>query len=244
MNGAPGQWRPLWPALVMVSALTLICAVVAWVASSTAGAELTRGPSRAELERATADEMALRWQAWPAGRIFPETVGYAAEQGGEEKARRVGISPETRCDKGVDARLTEVLRRAGCRSILRATYIDALQGVVVTVGVVAFAGETDAVAAKAALPRAGRPSPGLKALAFPGTVADRFTSAGRQSSLVRQAGPYVVLATIGQTDGRPGRAAGEQRPTMFTFAGDIADGILADLSTPLRPDCVSEEWRC
>ncbi|MDP9865205.1 MULTISPECIES: hypothetical protein [Streptosporangium] len=244
MNGAPGQRRPAWPTLVAASVLTLTCAVVAGVASSIAGTELTRGPSVAELERAAAGEMARRWQVWPAGRVFPETISYAAEQGGEEKARRVGISPETRCDKGVDAKLGKALRRAGCRGILRATYLDALQGVVVTVGVAAFPGEAGAAAAKAALPRGGRPSPGLKALAFPGTVTDRFTSAGRQHSLVRQAGPYVVMTTVGQIDGRPARAVGEQRPTMFAFTGDIADRVLADLSTPVRPDCVSEEWRC
>ncbi|MFD8560028.1 hypothetical protein ACWDOR_31405 [Streptosporangium canum] len=244
MNEVPGQRRPAWPTLVVASALTLLCAAVAGVAAGTAGTELTRGPSQAELDRAAAGEMALRWQVWPAGRVFPETISYAAEQGGEEKARRVGISPETRCDRGVDAKLRKALRRAGCRGILRATYIDALQGVVVTVGVAAFTGEAGAAAAKAALPRAGRPSPGLRALAFPGTVTDRFTAAGRQSSLVRQAGPYVVMTTVGQIDGRPAKAVGEQRPAMFAFIGDLADRILADLSTPVRPDCVSEEWRC
>ncbi|WP_406312127.1 hypothetical protein OHA77_26225 [Streptosporangium sp. NBC_01639] len=244
MNGAPGQRRPPWPMLAAASVLTLICAAMAWVASSTAGAELTRGPSQAELDRAAVDEMALRWQVWPAGRIFPDAVSYAAEQGGEESAHRVGISPETRCDRGVDTKLAGALRRAGCRGILRATYIDALQGIVVTVGVAAFPGEAGAAEARAALPRGGRPSPGLRALAFPGTVTDRFTAAGRQSSLVRQGGPYVVMTTIGQTDGRPGKAVGEQRPTMFAFAGDIADRVLADLTTPMRPDCLSEEWRC
>ncbi|WP_433244917.1 hypothetical protein ACQPYK_42500 [Streptosporangium sp. CA-135522] len=244
MNEVPGQRRPSWPTLVVASALTLTCAVVAGVASSAAGAELTRGPSAAELDRAAADEMTRRWQVWPAGRIFPESISYAAEQGGEEKAHRVGISTETRCDRGVDAGLRKALRRADCRAVLRATYLDALQGIVVTVGVVAFAGESGAVAVERTLPRGGRPSPGLKALAFPGTVTDRFTSAGRQNSLVRQAGPYVVMSTVGQTDGRPAKAVGEQRPTMFAFAGDIADRILAGLSTPARPDCASREWRC
>ncbi|GHE35541.1 hypothetical protein GCM10017673_42940 [Streptosporangium violaceochromogenes] len=244
MNDVPGQRRPLWPTLVVASALTLICAAMAGVAASTAGREITRGPSQAELERAAAVEIAGRWLSWPAGRVFPETVGYAAEQGGEEKARRVGISPETRCDRAVDAGVRGALRRAGCQGILRATYLDALQGVVVTVGVAAFAGERGAVAAKAALSRNGRPSPGLRALAFRGTVTERFTSAGRQRSLVRQAGPYVVMTTVGQVDGRPAKAAGQQRPTMFAFTGDIADRILADLSTPALPDCRSGEWRC
>ncbi|GAA3105597.1 hypothetical protein GCM10017600_79480 [Streptosporangium carneum] len=240
----PGQRRLAWPVLITASVLTLVCAAVAGVASSTAGAELTRGPNQAEVERAAAVEMAGRWLSWPAERIFPESIGYAAEQGGEERAHRVGISPETRCDRAVDAGLRETLRRAGCQGVLRATYLDALQGVVVTVGVAAFAGEKGAAAARAALPRTGRPSPGLRALAFRGTVTDRFTSAGRQGSLVRQAGPYVVMTTVGQVDGRPAKAVGEQRPTMFAFTGDIADRILADLSTPARPVCGSGRWRC
>lgn len=230
--------------LIMASTLALMCAAVAGVASSTAVAELTRGPDRAELDRAAATEMAGRWLSWPAERIFPESIGYAAEQGGEERARRVGISPQTRCDRAVDPGLREVLRGAGCRGILRATYLDALQGVVVTVGVAAFAREEDAATAKAALPRTGRPSPGLRALGFRGTVTDRFTAEGRQGSLVRQAGPYVVMTTVGQVDGRPGKAVGEQRPTIFAFTGDIADRILAALSTPARPVCGSGQWRC
>lgn len=228
----------------MASVLTLFCAIVAGVATRAAGAELTRGPTQTELDRAALAEVAQRWRAWPAGRVFPGSVRYAAEQGGEEKARRVGISPGTSCDEAVDAKLRKALRQAGCLGILRATYIDALQGVVVTVGVVAFADETGATRAKAELPTRGRPSPGLRALAFPGTLAGRFVSAGRQAGLVRQAGPYVVMATIGQTDGRPAKAVGEQRPTLFAFTGDIVDRILANLSTPVRPDCVSMEWRC
>ncbi|MEU4831438.1 hypothetical protein [Streptosporangium sp. NPDC023615] len=244
MTEVPRQRRRSWPALFVASVLTLFCAAVAGVAASAAGAELTRGPTQAELDRAALDEVARRWRAWPAGRIFPATVRYAAEQGGEERARRVGISPQIRCDIAVDAGLRGTLRRAGCLGVLRATYIDALQGVVVTVGVAAFTDEIGAARVKAALPGGGRPSPGLRALAFRGTVTDRFTSAGRQASVVRHAGPYVVMATAGQTDGRPARAVGEQRPTLFAFTGDIADRILAGLSTPARPDCGSAEWRC
>ncbi|MFF0577360.1 hypothetical protein [Streptosporangium saharense] len=244
MNEVPGQRRLAWMTLIMASTLALACAAVAAVTAGAAVTELTRGPTRTELDRAAAVETAGRWRSWPAGRIFPETVGYAAEQGGRERAHRVGISPETRCERAVDPGLRETLRRTGCRGVLRATYIDALQGVVVTVGVVAFAGEREAVRAKAALPRTGRPSPGLLALGFPGTVTDRFTAVGRQGGLVRQAGPYVVMTTVGQVDGRPGKAVGEQRPTIFAFTGDIADRILAGLATPELPSCESGEWRC
>ncbi|MFF0249849.1 hypothetical protein ACWEU6_03915 [Streptosporangium sandarakinum] len=244
MGGIHDRRGRAWPTLVIASLLTLTCVIVAGVAVRTAAAELTRGPTPAELERASLGELARRWQTWPAGRIFPESVGYAAEQGGRENALRVGISPETRCDRAVDAGLHGALRLAGCRGILRATYIDGLQGIVVTVGVAAFGTERGAATAEAALPRGGRPAPGLRALAYPGTVTDRFGQDERQGGLVRRAGPYLVLATFGQVDGRPARAAGTQRPTVFAFAGDIADRILADLATPARPDCASAEWRC
>ncbi|WP_307832735.1 hypothetical protein [Planomonospora sp. ID91781] len=243
MNDVPDR-RRVRSALVAASALTLTCAAVAGVAASAAGAELTRGPSAVELDRAAAAEVARRWRVWPAGKVFPETVRYSAEQGGTERARRVGISPETDCGRAVDAALRKALTRAGCRAILRATYLDALQGVVLTVGVAAFPGEGPAASAMAKLPRGGRPSPGLRALAFSGTVADRFTQAGRQASTVRAGGPYLVMVTAGRVDGRPAKTAGRQRPTMFAFTGDIADRILANLSTPARPDCSAPEWRC
>ncbi|MCG5216640.1 hypothetical protein [Streptosporangium sp. KLBMP 9127] len=233
-----------WPVLIVASALTLVCALVAGVSASAAGAELTRGPSADEIDRATGQEMARRWQTWPAGRIFPETLAYAAEQGGEEKARRVGISADPRCGVAVDAKLRDDLRAAQCRAILRATYLDALQGVVVTVGVAAFPDERRALAAKAAFPKGERPSPGLRALAFPGTVTDRFTAEGRQIGSVRQAGPYLVVTTAGQVDGRPARAVGVQRPAMFAFVTDMQEKILADMTTPAEPDCAGAEWQC
>ncbi|MGN9846606.1 hypothetical protein ACTMTI_51735 [Nonomuraea sp. H19] len=234
--------RP-WPILVVASALTLVCAVAAGVAGSAAGTELTRGPSAAELHAAAKREVAERWRTWPAGRIFPATLPYSAEQGGQERASRIGISPHTACDS-VDAEAVRALRAAGCRGLLRATYIDALRGVLVTVGVVVLPGEPDAVRAKSAFPRAGEPEPGLRPLAFRGTVASRFTPDVRQAGSVRQAGPYLVLTTAGQVDGRPAAAAGEQRPAIFAFATEISEHVLTGLSKPRMPDCSVKEWQC
>lgn len=237
------ETRP-WPALVVASALTLISAIVAGVMASAAIAELTRGPSAAEIRQASAAQVARRWELWPTGRVFPETLEYTSEQGGREKARRVGISARTDCLTAVDTALREAVRASGCRAILRATYLDALQGIVVTVGVAAFPDSSSAVAMEEALPKGGKPSPGLRALSFPGTVTDRFTAAGRQSGTVRQAGPYVVMTTAGQVDGRPARALGRQRPTMFTFTGDLADQVAGALTAHAYPDCAAEEWQC
>ncbi|MBF8193623.1 hypothetical protein ITP53_49705, partial [Nonomuraea sp. K274] len=222
---------------------TLVCAVAAGVAGSAAGTELTRGPSTAELHAAAKREIAERWRTWPAGRIFPATLPYSAEQGGRERASRIGISPHTACDP-VDAKAVEALHSAGCRGVLRATYIDALRGVLVTIGVVALADELGAVRAKSAFAETGKPEPGLRPLAFSGTVADRFTPGVRQAGSVRQAGPYLVLTTAGQVDGRPANAAGEQRPSIYAFAAEISEHVLSDLSTPRMPDCTTGEWQC
>ncbi|GII80266.1 hypothetical protein Sru01_52480 [Sphaerisporangium rufum] len=233
-----------WPALLTASALTLLCAIAAGLAGGVAGAELTRGPSATEIRQAAAEETARRWSAWPAGRIFPARLPYAAEQGGQEYAHRVGISSRTDCAAAVDARLRGAMKAAGCRAVLRATYLDALQGVVVTIGVAAFPDQASALAARAAFPPGAAPAPGLRALAFPHTVSDRFTAVARQSASLVQAGPYLVLATAGQVDGRPARSVGRQRTTIFAFVADLQQRILTTLVTPARPDCARAEWEC
>ncbi|MEU7912729.1 hypothetical protein [Microbispora bryophytorum] len=233
-----------WPAVAVASAITLVCAIVGGIAASAAVAELTRGPSAAELREAQAAETALRWERWPTGRIFPATLVYTSEQGGRELARRVGISSRTDCRGAVDTAIAGQMTAAGCRAVLRATYLDALQGVVVTIGVAAF---PDALRARSAIPifpGGGSAAPGLRALAFPGTVTDRFTASGRQSLTLRTAGPYLVMATAGQVDGRPARAIGEQRETMFSFTEDLAEEVGATLTAPASPDCTAKEWRC
>ncbi|MEU8174113.1 hypothetical protein AB0C14_14635 [Microbispora hainanensis] len=233
-----------WPAVAVVSAFTLVCAIVGGIAASAAVAELTRGPSTAELREAQAAETALRWERWPAGRIFPATLAYTSEQGGRESARRVGISSRTDCRGAVDTAIADQITAAGCRAVLRATYLDALQGIVVTIGVAAFPDATKARAAVPIFPGGGSAAPGLRALAFPGTVTDRFSAGGRQSLVLRTAGPYLVMATAGQVDGRPARALGEQRETMFSFTEDLAEKVGAILTAPASPDCTAKEWQC
>ncbi|SDM14914.1 hypothetical protein SAMN05421874_1414 [Nonomuraea maritima] len=232
--------RP-WPTLVAASALTLCCAAVAGVAGGGARTELVRGPSAAERDAAAAREVAERWRVWPAGRVFPAVLPYTAEQGGRERAGRIGISPRTACGGAVDPQVLAALRREGCRGVLRATYVDALRGVLVTIGVVVLRDELGAVRAKEAFPVGGGPAPGLRPLAFRGTPADRFTPEVRQAGSVSQAGPYLVVMTAGQVDGRPASAAGEPRPAFFAFASEMAEQVLARLS---RSGCAFRELRC
>jgi len=117
---------------------------VAVIAAGQARAELDRGPTTAERSAAAATALALRWRAWPAGQIFPARLRYGAPGRQDQAALRVGISPQTGCAAGLDPVAGAAAARRGCQAVLRATYTDRLQGIVWTVGVVAFREPGDA----------------------------------------------------------------------------------------------------
>jgi hypothetical protein len=253
-SGPPGPVRVLglrarqW----MLVAIALGCAYVVLTATSMVGAwsSLHRDPTNAELKRAALAEVAGRWRTWEASRIFPERLSYDTARGRSEFASRVGIVPSTSCEAAVDPEIAAILQAQGCRAVLRATYTDPIQGIVITVGVVAF---PDAFAAD----RAGRKipvgpgdrshglRPALRPAAFPGTAAARFTDAARQDRTAARGGPYVVLTTSGQSDGRPAAAITKERPGVpFVAAGQLGLEIARTLSAQAMPDCSSREWRC
>jgi hypothetical protein len=203
--------------------------------------ELTRNPTEAEVDKAVIAEVARRWQAWPAGKIFPATLPYTLDVGGEEKAKRVGIDPGgSACDSAVEPKAAGTLRGLGCRGALRATYLDQLQGLAITVGVVAFPDERSAALARAKLPKAA----GLRTLALPSSPAVRFTDAARQTSVSRQGGPYIVLATIGYADGRPASKAKQKQTDLYTVAPQLAEAVLTPLVARSRVDCGRRTWSC
>jgi hypothetical protein len=209
--------------------------------------EFHRAPTTGELYRAATEEVRDRWRTWPAERIFPDSVPYTSEQGGVEQARRVGIADGTGCAAGIDPRPALVLKRYGCRALLRATYVDQLQGIVVTVGIVAVSDEPAAAAVKDALspPDPTDPRDFLHALPFPRTVASLFDDPARQFGAAGQAGPYVVLTVAGQTDGRPGAAVTKKHTTAFTLAPEIGGNIVDALAQRAQPDCSQKrQWKC
>ncbi|WP_158566833.1 hypothetical protein [Actinomadura craniellae] len=230
------QWLVVAVAVAVAYSLTAAIAVVGtWMT-------LTRDPTPAELRRAADVEVARRWQAWPSGRIFPERLAYAPPDGRQEQARRAGIATDTACEAGLDPDLVGKLRALGCRGVLRATYVDRLQGVVVTVGVVVFPDPTAAARARREVPGSAT---ALRAAPFPGTVAARFEDPARQYGTAERGGPYLALSTAGQADGRPAEALGDRRRTeIFEFAPQLAHTVLRALSTPALPDCDRPEWRC
>ncbi|MQY03558.1 hypothetical protein [Actinomadura macrotermitis] len=218
------------------------CAAVLVAAGARLAGELTRDPTPAEVAAAGTAEIAARYRTWPAGRIFPERIGYTLDLGPAETARRVGIDPGAGCADGVDPRLGATLTARRCRAVLRAGYLDQLQGLAVTVGVVAFPDEARAREA-AHWFAAGPPGPGLRALSFPGSVTARFGDAARQASAVRQHGPYVVAATVGYADGRPAVRARRQED-LAALGPQLAEAVLRPLTRPAAVRCGTPEWSC
>jgi hypothetical protein len=226
----------------VVAALAgLLCVAVLVMAALRLAGELTRDPTDAERRDAAATEIARRYLTWPAARIFPESLPYTLDIGGDEVAKRAGISPDTRCATAVDPQLAGAL--AGCRAVLRAVYLDQAQGLAITLGVAAFAEESAARAAAARF-STRRPSPGLRMLAFPGSVAARLSDASRQAAAVRQDGPYIVAATVGYVDGRPAVKGAKQEEGVTALAPQLASAVLKPLITPDRVDCDLREWTC
>jgi hypothetical protein len=237
------RWRRPLRALA-TSLAAMCCLAVAIVAGTTARAELTSKPTSAELSAAAAVALADRWRSWPAGRIFPAELGYTTNLLTQETARRIGIEPQTACSAGVDAVLRRLAARNGCRAVLRATYVDQLQGVVYTVGVLAFASGRGAESFVRGLPPDRSGVIGLSALAFPGTASAAFSDAAREASTAQRQGPYVVLTVSGYADGRPAAATLEARGSVFGPATQLASQIIGPLTVPAVVNCRSPQWSC
>lgn len=233
--------RPVILATVFAAAC---CLTVAIVAGTAARAELARKPTAGDLSAAAAAAVADRWRSWPAGRIFPADLGYSTGLLTQETARRVGIAPGTACRGGVDPALGRLAAREGCQAALRSTYVDQLEGVVYTVGVLAFPGGPRARAFVRGIPRDRSAVIGVRALAFPGTASAAFNDAARQASTVRRQGAYVVLTAAGYADGRPAAATMQHRDSVFAPAAQLAAEILGPLTVPVTVSCQSPQWSC
>ncbi len=220
------------------------CLAVAVLAGRAAVAGQTRPPTPAERSAAAAAAVAQRWRTWPAGRIFPADLRYTTTLRGHETAHRAGISPDSECAAALDAALARRARQEGCRAGLRASYVDELDGVVYTTGVLAFPDRARAAAFTRRLPSARPPAASLRALALPGTASARFTDAARQAAATRQEGPFVLLTVAGYTDGRPAAATGEFDASAFSAAGQLAREILAPLNRPAVVNCARRQWSC
>jgi hypothetical protein len=234
----PGQRRP-W---LILAALLL---GLAGLTASTAGVVVQLMPRRfstAQAEQLSAWEMLRRWRTWPAGQIFPRTLGYelpgyafSGTRGLHLTARRVGIAPMAHCPDALDSAATKVLTQWGCQAVLRATYVDATRSMVATVGVAVMPSPAAATSAAMTLSAGSGIRPGVVPFPFPRTIAARFFEPERQLTVATSNGPYLVLSAAGFADGRPRvriSTDGYTDAEMFSLANGLARAVEDPLSAP------------
>jgi type VII secretion-associated serine protease mycosin len=205
---------------------------------------MTRRPTHAELTAAAAVGEAQRWERADAGALFPSTISYETDLQTSEKATRLAIGTGRGCAAAVDSTLKRPAARSDCAAGVRATYADALNGIVYTIGVLAFPDATDASTFYGTVSASDYPATGLNALPVAGTAAALFGDRQRQSADAQQAGSYVVLAVGGYADGRPAQAGTERRDEVFDPEDYLVSAIVGRLSKPVTVRCGGAEWTC
>jgi hypothetical protein len=183
-----------------------------------------------EQARYIQEDIAARWHNWPADLVFPVELQYIGLGRVQQYARRVGLAPEVACAAGVDAPVGSVLTEYGCRTLLRATYVDQTSSFAFTVGIAVLASEEKRIAAAGQLAVDDRV--GVRPVAFPGTATERFGAAQRQRNSWIGVGPYIIFSTGGYTDGRTRESIppeeilhSELWPTAQAVAGRIARAL-------------------
>lgn len=150
------------------------------------------------------------WHSVPVDQLFPPTVqGTGAGPGGADRTwTRIAVAPDTGCAGALDPLLRKALAPVGCRRLLRATYTDATQSYVTTVGLLFTKGDAAAMSALAArfrdehLERRTDLMP--RPYAAKGTAAAGFGDQQRATWTVGVLtdAPVVAFAVSGWADGR------------------------------------------
>ncbi|GGX27256.1 hypothetical protein GCM10010297_55960 [Streptomyces malachitofuscus] len=150
------------------------------------------------------------WHNVPVDQLFPPTVqGKGAGPGDADRSwTRIAVAPDSGCRGAFDPLLRKVLDPVGCERLLRATYTDATQSHVTTVGLLfteADAAGMTSLARRFEKERLDRRTDLLPLpYAAKGTAAAGFGAGQRASwaiSVLTDA-PVVVYAVSGWADGR------------------------------------------
>ena len=198
----------------------------------------TRKPTPAQVTDAGNRLSAQQWRGLSAGQIFPSTVAYWTTFNIRTRATLVGIAPQESCALAFDAATVRVLDKDGCVTVLRATYTDASDTQLATIGIAVM---TNAAAADKADSDLGPGSSGVLPVSFPGTIAAGFTRQGREVFGLQATGRYVVFYTAGYSDGR--KAVTSSGTVSMDLAAGVAAGLADGLAAPSSP-CASREVRC
>ncbi|MEV3956681.1 hypothetical protein [Streptomyces albogriseolus] len=224
-GGVPGAGRPAavsfgepksrpWPfarrtrAQVVAAAVCLVLGT-GLIGGAVTGAWLADGPEGPGTRHAFTVAGDL-WHEVPVDQLFPPTVqGRGAGPGEADRVwTRIAVAPDSGCKGAFDALLTRALAPVGCERLLRATYTDATQSHVTTVGLLFT--EADAAGMEALARRFDRERLDRRSDLMPlpyaakDTAAEGFGPEQRASwaiSVLTDA-PVVVYAVSGWADGR------------------------------------------
>jgi hypothetical protein len=219
---------------------------------------LPRQFSAAQQQQIQNWEIASRWQQLPAGQIFPASVPYQLSNRVLRDATplslnalRIGIAPQSGCGADVTtSAAAAVLRRDGCRAVLRATYVDSTWSYVTTVGVAVLPSHAAAVKAYQSLSqlrltaadnaRTDRLPAGILAVRYHGSAAALFDYSSQISDSFAD-GPYLVMYAVGYTDNRPRvRVTSDHYSDteMTSLAKAVAHSVADTLAAPpASPHC-------
>ncbi|GGQ87665.1 hypothetical protein GCM10010250_68320 [Streptomyces althioticus] len=179
------------------------------IGGAVTGAWLADGPEGPGTRHAFAVAGDL-WHEVPVDQLFPPTLqGRGAGPGEADRVwTRIAVAPDSGCKGAFDALLTRVLAPVGCERLLRATYTDATQSHVTTVGLLFT--EADAAGMEGLARRFERERLDRRGDLMPlpyaakDTAAEGFGPEQRASwaiSVLTDA-PVVVYAVSGWADGR------------------------------------------
>ncbi|MEU7559384.1 hypothetical protein [Streptomyces eurythermus] len=192
-----------------VAAATCLVLGLGLIGGAVAGSRLT-GDGGDDAARTAYAAAGALWHSVPVDQLFPPTVqGTGAGPGGADRTwTRIAVAPDGGCAHAFDPLLARVLAPVGCRRLLRATYTDATQSHVTTVGLLFTKADPAAMSALAARFRDERldrrPDLMPRPYAAPGTAAAGFGDRQRASwtlSVLTDA-PVVAYAVSGWADGR------------------------------------------
>ncbi|WP_030321262.1 hypothetical protein [Streptomyces sp. NRRL B-3229] len=196
------------------------------------------------------------WHSVPVDQLFPPTVdGQGAGPGGADRTwTRIAVAPDSGCAGAFDPLLRKALAPVGCERLLRATYTDATQSYVTTVGLLFTDGDATAMReldqrfTKEGLDKRTDLMP--LPYAAKNTLAADFGARQRGSwtiSVLTEA-PVVAYAVSGWVDGRavdtPEPAAqamepGDTSPAAQAGLGNEAKGLADRVERALRKTVIS-----
>ncbi|MEW2129793.1 hypothetical protein [Streptomyces sp. NPDC005435] len=150
------------------------------------------------------------WHSVPVDTLFPPTLdGKGAGPGGADRTwTRVAVAPDSGCADAFDPLLRKALAPVGCRRLLRATYTDATQSYVTTVGLLFTKADPAAMTSLANRFRGEHLDRRTDLLPRPyaakGTAAAEFGDPQRASWTidVLTDAPAIAFAVSGWADGR------------------------------------------